>query len=376
MELGPLSDIASEPGVTDIAVTCDGTVWVDRGQGMRPHALRVPFSSPQAIRDFAVRLCSQLGRRLDDACPIADASTVEGVRVHAVIAPLVPQGAAISIRLPDVVAPSLESLAENGMFPSGWMPLLEGFVERRASVLVTGGTGAGKTTLLKAMLMRCAPGERVITVEEVRELGMLNHANHVSLVTRGANMEGKGAIGLSQLICATLRMRPDRIVVGECRGGEIVDLLRALNSGHRGGMTTLHANQVTAVPSRLVALGLLSGLNPQATVALAQDAFDVVLHVGRVGGRRRITQIGRLEFAEGNCGETYWPGGTATKCGLRNSGLISCAYGVVESRWADGKPQHYLRGTVRTGRMAVASPKRMRCGRTGGKRSGARRRKP
>ena len=136
-------------------------------------------------------------------------------------------------------------------------------------------------------------------VEEVRELGMLNHANHVSLVTRGANMEGKGAIGLSQLICATLRMRPDRIVVGECRGGEIVDLLRALNSGHRGGMTTLHANQVTAVPSRLVALGLLSGLNPQATAALAQDAFDVVLHVGRVGGRRRITQIGRLEFAEG-----------------------------------------------------------------------------
>ena len=136
-------------------------------------------------------------------------------------------------------------------------------------------------------------------MEEVRELGMLNYANHVSLVTRGANMEGKGAIGLSQLICATLRMRPDRIVVGECRGGEIVDLLRALNSGHRGGMTTLHANQVTAVPSRLVALGLLSGLNPQATAALAQDAFDVVLHVGRVGGRRRIAQIGRLEFAEG-----------------------------------------------------------------------------
>lgn len=282
MELGPLSDIASEPGVTDIAVTCDGTVWVDRGQGMRPYAMRAPFANPQAIRDFAVRLCSQLGRRLDDACPIADASTVEGVRVHAVIAPLVPQGAAISIRLPDAVAPSLESLAKNGMFPSKWMPLLEGFVERKASVLVTGGTGAGKTTLLKAMLMRCAPGERIITVEEVRELGMLDHDNRVSLVTRDANMEGKGAIGLSQLICATLRMRPDRIVVGECRGSEIVDLLRALNSGHRGGMTTLHTNQVAAVPSRLVALGLLAGLNPQATAALAQDAFDVVLHVERM----------------------------------------------------------------------------------------------
>ena len=140
------------------------------------------------FRCEAVLAAWQKARR---RCPIADASTVEGVRVHAVIAPLVPQGAAISIRLPDAVAPSLESLAENGMFPSGWMPLLEGFVERRASVLVTGGTGAGKTTLLKAMLMRCAPGERVITVEEVRELGMLNHANHVSLVTRDATWKAK-----------------------------------------------------------------------------------------------------------------------------------------------------------------------------------------
>ncbi len=191
---------------------------------------------------------SQLGRRLDDACPIADASTVDGLRVHAVIAPLVPQGAAISIRLPDAVSPNLESLARNGMFPAEWLPLLAGLVSRKASVLVTGGTGAGKTTMLKAMLMRCPPNERIVTVEEVRELGMIQHANHVSLVTREANTEGAGGIGLSELICATLRMRPDRVVVGECRGGEVVDLLRALNSGHRGGMTTLHANQVEAVP--------------------------------------------------------------------------------------------------------------------------------
>lgn len=301
MELGPLSDIASEPGVTDIAVTCDGTVWVDRGQGMRPHALRVPFSGPQAIRDFAVRLCSQLGRRLDDACPIADASTVEGVRVHAVIAPLVPQGAAISIRLRDVVAPSLESLAGKRLISNaGWMPLLEGFVERRASVLVTRRKPEqAKPRCSKQCLCDARRGSASSPWRRCANLACSTMPTHVSLVTRGANMEGKGAIGLSQLICATLRMRPDRIVVGECRGGEIVDLLRALNSGHRGGMTTLHANQVTAVPSRLVALGLLSGLNPQATAALAQDAFDVVLHVGRVGGRRRIAQIGRLEFAEG-----------------------------------------------------------------------------
>lgn len=235
MELGPLSEVAREPGVTDIAVTCDGSVWVDGGDGMRLRRLRVPFDSAQSIRNFAVRLCSQLGRRLDDACPIADASTVDGVRVHAVIAPLVPQGAAISIRLPDATAPRLESLAHHGMFPLAWLPLLRGLVRRKATMLVTGGTGAGKTTMLKALLMQCPPTERIITVEEVRELGMFHHANHVSLVTREANVEGVGAIDLSQLIAATLRMRPDRVVVGECRGAEIADLLRALNSGHRGG---------------------------------------------------------------------------------------------------------------------------------------------
>ena len=152
MELGPLSEVAREPGVTDIAVTCDGSVWVDGGDGMRLRRLRVPFDSAQSIRNFAVRLCSQLGRRLDDACPIADASTVDGVRVHAVIAPLVPQGAAISIRLPDATAPRLESLAHHGMFPPAWLPLLRGLVRRKATMLVTGGTGAGKTTIMKMIL--------------------------------------------------------------------------------------------------------------------------------------------------------------------------------------------------------------------------------
>ena len=266
----------------------------------------------RSTRNFAVRLCSQLGRRLDDACPIADASTVDGVRVHAVIAPLVPQGAAISIRLPDATAPRLESLAHHGMFPMAWLPLLRGLVRRKATMLVTGGTGAGKTTMLKALLMQCPPTERIITVEEVRELGMFHHANHVSLVTREANVEGVGAIDLSQLIAATLRMRPDRVVVGECRGAEIADLLRALNSGHRGGMTTLHANSVEAVPSRLVALGLLAGLDPRATAALAENAFDVVLHVERTQGYRRISQIGQLTVRDGRLQGSplaFWNGG-------------------------------------------------------------------
>lgn len=298
--LGPLEDVAHDPHVTDVAVTCDGRVWVDRGNGMdefHPHAA---FRSPQTVRDYAVQLCAQLGRRLDDACPIADASTAGGIRVHAVIAPLVPQGAAISIRFPECGVPRLESLAVRGAMPKTWLPLLRGLVSRRATILITGGTGTGKTTLMKALLAECGASERIVTVEEVRELGMLGLANHVSLVSREANVEGAGAVGLSELVKATLRMRPDRVVLGECRGEEIADLLRALNSGHHGGMTTLHADGVARVPARMEALGLLAGLAPQALAMLTAGAFDVVLHLERRNGRRYIGQIGCLIYDRGS----------------------------------------------------------------------------
>ena len=298
--LGPLEDVAHDPYITDVAVTCDGRVWVDRGNGMdefHPHAA---FRSPQTVRDYAVQLCAQLGRRLDDACPIADASTAGGIRVHAVIAPLVPQGAAISIRFPECGVPRLESLAVRGAMPEAWLPLLRGLVSRRATILITGGTGTGKTTLMKALLAECGANERIVTVEEVRELGMLGLANHVSLVSREANVEGAGAVGLPELVKATLRMRPDRVVLGECRGEEIADLLRALNSGHHGGMTTLHADGVARVPARMEALGLLAGLAPQALAMLTAGACDVVLHLERRNGRRYIGQIGCLVCDRGS----------------------------------------------------------------------------
>ena len=152
MFFGLLDELASDDRVTDIAVTCEGRVWADRGSGMREHILQVPFRSPQVVRDYAVQLCAQLGRRLDDACPIADASNMHGVRVHAVIAPLVPQGASISIRFPGSEVASLQRLAQLGMFPAGWISVLSGLVSKRAAVLITGGTGVGKTTLAKACL--------------------------------------------------------------------------------------------------------------------------------------------------------------------------------------------------------------------------------
>ncbi|KAB7789944.1 CpaF family protein [Bifidobacterium leontopitheci] len=294
IEFGPLDALSRDPTVTDVAITCEGRVWADRGDGMEEHHLATPLRTPQIVREYAVQLCAQLGRRLDDACPIADASSGDGVRVHAVVAPLVPQGAAVTIRFPDRRRTGLQDLCDRGLFPRSWLPLLDSLVVRRARILISGGTGTGKTTLLKALLSRCDPRDRIVTVEEVRELGGLAHGNHVSLVSREANVEGAGAIGLPDLVKATLRMRPDRVVLGECRGEEIADLLRAFNSGHQGGMVTLHADGVRRVPARLAALGMLAGLDARALAVLAEGAFDVVLHLDRVDGRRRIAQIGRL----------------------------------------------------------------------------------
>ncbi|PJM75812.1 CpaF family protein [Bifidobacterium simiarum] len=315
---GPLDTLAHDASITDVAVTCDGRIWADRGHGMEERWVPMGFRSPQVVREYAVQLCAQLGRRLDDSHPIADASTVDGIRIHAVIAPLVSQGAALSIRFPDRTLATLPSLGASGMFPPIWGSVLRGLVDGRATVLITGGTGTGKTTLLKAMLAQCDQRERIVSVEETRELGDLPHGDHVSMVVREANVEGQGAVDLSDLVKATLRMRPDRVVLGECRGEEIADLLRALNSGHHGGMTTLHADSVGRVPSRLQTLGLLAGLDPAALSMLAEGAFDVVLHLERCNGRRRIAQIGVLQVDRDRLltGRilSEWDGGGRPRC--------------------------------------------------------------
>lgn len=294
--LGPLSSLAREEGITDISITSDGRVWADCGHGMKERSLDVGILSSETVRNFAIQLCASLGKRLDDSCPIADASTVHGLRVHAVLEPIVAQGASLSIRLPQPGLLSLDDLCDRRMMPGTWKKLIQELIYAKKNILVCGGTGAGKTTLVKALLSHIDESERVVLIEEIRELASSMHTNGESLVVRETNVEGRGAITLSELVQATVRMRPDRIVLGECRGEEIADLLRALNSGHEGSIATIHADNIERVPARMSALGLLAHIDIPAMALLASGAFPVVIHVARDTSGRHISQIGTLEI--------------------------------------------------------------------------------
>ncbi|MGO1181697.1 MAG: TadA family conjugal transfer-associated ATPase [Micrococcaceae bacterium] len=287
--LGPLAELARTEGVTDIMVDADGTVWTDGDQGMRRQPEPLDAETVQAL---AVRLLHQAGRRLDAGQPFADAQ-VDGIRVHAVLPPisLAPQ---LSIRLPSRGA-SLATLSEAWPHREYWLSLLRHVVRARANLLISGATGSGKTTLMAALLGLVDSQERLLTVEDTREL-RIEHPHVVSLQTREPNAEGGGRITLAELIRQALRMRPDRLIVGECRGAEISEFLAAMNTGHRGAIGTLHANSVHDVPARLHAMGALAGLDTTALRLQARSALDAVVHLGRApDGRRHPVELGVLE---------------------------------------------------------------------------------
>jgi pilus assembly protein CpaF len=290
-EFGPLAGFVRDPTVTDVFVNGDGSVRVDRGTGaVAVDGLRVAAA---AARDLAVRLIALGGRHVDEASPCVDVRLGDGVRVHVVLPPVSTGGALLSVRLPAPTRPTVDDLAADGFFAGATLDDIRRLVARRANLLVTGAGGSGKTTFLAALLAAAPPHERIVVLEDVAEL-RIAHPHVVTLEARQANLEGAGGIGLDRLVREALRMRPDRLVVGECRGAELRELLAALNTGHDGGAGTLHANSLADVPARLEALGALAGMTPDAVARQAVSAFDAVLHLERGAAGRRLSAVGTL----------------------------------------------------------------------------------
>lgn len=306
--LEPLRAHLSDPEVTDVFVNGAHGLFVDRGAG----AERVDrwHADEEAVRALAVALISRGGRHIDDASPCVDVRLDDGVRVHAVLPPVCADGTTISIRVPRSGLTDLAVLRERGMVDAAAERALRALVERRENMLVSGAAGSGKTTLLAALLSSAPAYERIVTIEDVAEL-RLDHPHHVRLEARQPNLEGAGGVDLARLVREALRMRPDRLVVGECRGAEVRELLAALNTGHDGGAGTLHANGLHDVPARLEALGALAGLDDRALARQVVSAVGVVVHVARGSdGVRRVTGCGRPVLAEGRLRieEVPWDG--------------------------------------------------------------------
>ncbi|MET7500951.1 TadA family conjugal transfer-associated ATPase [Streptomyces microflavus] len=290
---GVLEPLLADPEVTDVLVSAPDRVWVDRGAGLQLTGITFPDAA--AVRRLAQRLAAVAGRRLDDARPWVDARLPDGTRMHAVLPPVSVGSTCLSLRVVRPQAFSLAELVEAGTVPPGGDRILRAMVEARLSYLISGGTGAGKTTLLASLLGAVGADERIVLAEDSAELRP-DHPHVVRLESRPANQEGAGLVTLRDLVRQALRMRPDRLVVGEVRGAEVAQLLAALNTGHEGGCGTVHANAAEHVPARLEALGTAAGLDRTALHSQLAAALSVVVHLVRDrSGRRRIADVHVLE---------------------------------------------------------------------------------
>lgn len=293
---GRLEELLAEPDIADVLVVGPHRVWVDRGAGLQ----RVPiaFDDEQSLRRLAARLALGAGKRLDDAQPWVDGQLANvgrrgyTVRLHAVIPPIAQEGTCLSLRVLRSATQDLDALIRTGAVPRDVVGLLRRILDARLTMLISGGTGAGKTTLLSALIGATDRSERVLCVEDAAELAP-DHPHLVRLVARSANVEGVGEVPMRVLVRQALRMRPDRIVVGEVRGAEVVDLLGALNTGHDGGAGTVHANSPAEVPARMEALAALGGMDRMALHSQFAAAIQVVCGVvRRRDGSRGLDEIG------------------------------------------------------------------------------------
>jgi pilus assembly protein CpaF len=299
--LGPLEELLSDPEVEEVMVNGHERVYVERRGRIERTAVR--FSSEQSLRDAIERVLAPLGRRVDELSPMVDARLADGSRVNVVIPPLAVDGPALSIRRFTAARPDPDALVESGTLTVELRDLLAEAVAARRSLLVSGGTGSGKTTLLNALSSFIDPAERVVTIEDAAEL-RLRQPHVVRLESRPASVEGRGSVSIRDLLRNALRMRPDRIVIGEVRGAEALDLLTALNTGHDGALSTVHANSPEDALRRLETLALMAGIGlPHAAIRdqLARG-LDVVVHLERDGPLRVVGAVAEVEGLAGAVG--------------------------------------------------------------------------
>jgi pilus assembly protein CpaF len=309
--LGPLEELLADPAVEEVMVNGHEQVFVERSG--RIERTDIAFPSEQALRDAIERILTPLGRRVDELSPMVDARLEDGSRVHVVIPPLAVDGPSLSIRRFSAVRPSPEGLVRLGTITEEVHDELAAAVEARRSILVSGGTGSGKTTLLNALSAFIDPAERVITIEDAAEL-RLGQPHVVRLESRPANVEGRGKVTIRDLLRGALRMRPDRIVIGEVRGAEALDLLMALNTGHEGALSTVHANSPEDALRRVETLALMAGvgLPHEAIREQLGRGLDLVIHLARLSdGSRRVVEVGEVVRTAGSVGvrELYRLGG-------------------------------------------------------------------
>ena len=297
--LGPIEPLLKDPTITDILINGYSQVFVERYGVLEPTNVR--FKDERHLLRIIQKIVSAVGRRIDESAPLVDARLADGSRVNAIIPPLAIDGASMSIRKFARVPISMDRLIEIGSVPAQVAEVLKAIVKARRNVLISGGTGSGKTTMLNAMSAFVDNRERIVTIEDSAEL-QLQQEHVVRLETRPRNIEGKGEITQRDLVKNSLRMRPDRIIVGEVRAGEAFDMLQAMNTGHDGSMTTVHANTARDALSRVEQMIGMSGIDIPARAARAQiaSAINVVIQVGRLSdGRRKLLSLSELTGMEG-----------------------------------------------------------------------------
>jgi pilus assembly protein CpaF len=300
--LGPLEQLLADPSITEVMVNGPDAVYIERDGRIQPTAVR--FGSEGALRDAIERILAPLGRRVDELSPMADARLADGSRVNVVIPPLSVDGPALSIRRFTGARPGPDELVAWGTLTAELRGLLATAVRARRSILISGGTGSGKTTLLNALSAYIGPEERVVTIEDAAEL-RLRQPHVVRLESRPPSVEGRGEVTIRDLLRNALRMRPDRIVIGEVRGREALDLLTALNTGHGGALSTVHANSPADALGRLETLALMAGvgLPHEAVREQVRRGIELVVHLARSpDGDRRVTEVGEVVAAAGGTG--------------------------------------------------------------------------